>query len=199
MNKILAYDTETTSMPEWKIPSGDPKQPHIVQLAAILKDADTGIEISSMDVIIKPEGGWESCPEALENHGITTEMAMDVGVPESLAVEMLYEMQAGAERVAYNRTFDQRIIRIAMKRFFEEDDTEEWARKDNHPCAMLLSRPIMAADPSGLYKNVNQKLAVAFKYFTGKELINAHSAKADAEACMDIYLEILKRQQAEAV
>ncbi len=197
MNKVIAYDCETTSMPEWKIPSGDPRQPHLVQLAAIMKDADTGIELQSMDVIIRPDG-WESSPEALEVHGITTEMAMDLGIPEGLAIEMLYEMQAGATRVAYNRTFDQRIIRIGMKRYFEEADIEQWERKDNHPCAMLLSRPIMAADPGGLYKNVNQKLAVAYKYFTGKELVGAHNAKVDAQACLEVYLEILKRQKLEA-
>jgi DNA polymerase-3 subunit epsilon len=194
MNKVIAYDTETTGMPEWKIPSRDPLQPHLVSLAAILKDADTGEELQSMSVIVKPEG-WESCQEALETHGITHEMAMDVGIPEGLAIEMLYEMQDGCTRVAYNRTFDQRIIRIGMKRYFTEEDAEKWAIKDNHPCAMLLARPIMAADPGGLYKNVNQKLAVAYNYFTGKELANAHNAKVDADACMDIYLEILKRQE----
>ena len=194
MNKVIAYDTETTSIPEWKLPSGDPKQPHLVQLAAILVDADTGTELSSMDVIIRPEG-WKSDPEAEEVHGITTEMAMDVGIPEGLAIEMLYEMSDGATRVAYNRTFDQRIIRIGMKRYFEDADTEKWAEKDNHHCAMLLARPIIANDPGYTGKNVNQKLGFAYNFFTGKTLVGAHNAKVDAQACLEIYLAILELQK----
>lgn len=34
--KVLFYDTETSGMPLFDQPSSDPRQPHIVQLAAAL-------------------------------------------------------------------------------------------------------------------------------------------------------------------
>ncbi|HFO1417848.1 TPA: hypothetical protein ACHIWN_005760 [Pseudomonas aeruginosa] len=33
------FDFETTGIPEWKLPSEDPCQPHIVEVAALLCDA----------------------------------------------------------------------------------------------------------------------------------------------------------------
>ena len=56
MNRILFYDTETTGLPDWKVPSDDPCQPHLVQLAAVLCNADTREIISTIDVVIR--AGW---------------------------------------------------------------------------------------------------------------------------------------------
>lgn len=36
--KAIVYDTETTGLPLFSQPSEDPRQPHIVQLAAIVVD-----------------------------------------------------------------------------------------------------------------------------------------------------------------
>lgn len=190
MNKAIFYDTETTGLPDWKKPSGSDSQPHIVQLAGILADLDTRQVIASMDVIIKPDG-WVIPDEVSEIHGITTKHALNVGVPESLAVDLFLSLQNGAIRVAHNRTFDQRIIRIAAKRFFDDDIIEAWAEKDNHECSMLLSKPIMKMLPKGKWGYKNPKLEEAYKHFTGKDLENAHSALADAEACMQVYWGIL--------
>ncbi|MBL4651290.1 MAG: 3'-5' exonuclease [Flavobacteriales bacterium] len=180
-NTILFYDTETTDMPNWKIPSDDVTQPHLVQLAAILCDADTKEIIQSIDLIIKPEG-WESSKEALETHGITEEFALEHGIPEPYVVGMLELMRGDALRVAYNKTFDQRIIRIAYKRYCKEELIDSWAEKDDHKCAMQMARKAMGGK--------NPKLIDAYKHFTGKELENAHSAMADTLACMEVYFAI---------
>ena len=179
MNLILPFDTETTGLPDWKTPSGGENQPHLVQIAAIMVDEVTRKPIQSIDLIIKPDG-WVIPEEVSAIHGITTEMAMDVGVPEIDAmVAFIALWKASDRRVAFNRTFDQRIIRIAAKRYFEEDVVEKWAEKDDFDCAMMMAKKAMGV------KSV--KLADAYKHFTGKDIIDAHSAMADTDACLAVY------------
>lgn len=184
---VFAYDTETTGIPDWKIPSDDPSQPHLVQLAGILADTDSRQIISSVDLIIRPDG-WEIPDEVAEIHGITTEKAMEVGVREVEAFEIFMTLWGGRMRIAHNRTFDQRIMRIAAKRYGDDRLIERWADKESHLCSMMGSKA-----PMGVTKW--PKLSEAYEHFTGKPLENAHSAMADARACLDVYFGILDYEQ----
>jgi DNA polymerase-3 subunit epsilon len=194
MKQVIFYDTETTGLPDWKSPSGSENQPHIVQLGAILCDMESREIQQELDVIIKPDG-WEIPDDTIEVHGITNERAMEEGIPELEAVERFLEMRGQHHRVAHNRTFDQRIIRIALKRYYSEDEQDVWAEKDDHECTMLMAKPIMKLQPKGRYGYKNPRLEQAYEYFTGKELQNAHTAMADARACMEIYFAILDGKQ----
>lgn len=184
----LFFDTETTGIPNWKIPSDDPSQPHIVSLAAVLADPKTSTSYGMLDVIIRPDG-WviDEEGDAFKTHGITQERAMDVGVPEYMAVEMLMDMCDGRKRVAYNTTFDNRIIRIASKRYFSEELQVKWKEGD-YECAMIGSRKIIGGK--------QPKLMDAYKYFTGKDLDGAHNAMVDTFACMAVYQGIQKELHA---
>ena len=81
MNIALVYDTETTGLPLFREPSESPAQPHLVQLGASLVDLDTRSVLSSIDVIVKPDG-WTIPDEVAAIHGITNEKAMDLCIPE---------------------------------------------------------------------------------------------------------------------
>jgi len=186
MNLVCAYDTETTGLPDWKNPSDSHHQPHLVQLAAILADEDTGKVISTLDLIIQPDG-WEIPQEVTDIHGITNEIANEVGVNEMDAVALFLQMVGSAKRLAHNRTFELRIIRIATKRYFPENVQEKWAEKENHDCTMIMAKPIMQMEPKGRYGYKSPKLSEAYQHLMGKELQDAHSAIADARACLDIY------------
>jgi DNA polymerase III subunit epsilon len=205
MNLALVFDTETTGLPLFNEPSEDPRQPHIVQLAALLVDLETRRQISSMDVIVRPNG-WTIPDEVAAIHGITTEHAMDVGVPEEMALEMLLAMW-GAEqatprlRIAHNEGFDARIVRIAMKRHVDPNHNTEVAPSDTWKagraeCTQLLSTPILKLPPTpkmraaGRFHHKSANLSEAYKHFTGKELVNAHSAMADVQACTEVYFAI---------
>ena len=124
-NAAIFFDTETTGLPDWSQPSEAPHQPHIVQLAAQLVNLDTRRVISSMDVIIRPDG-WTIPQETTVVHGITNEMAMDLGVPEAAAVEMFLGLWKNRLRIAHNEQFDARIMRIALMRFFGEERADEF-------------------------------------------------------------------------
>lgn len=195
MELAIVLDTETTGLPNWQQPSESDCQPHLVQLAAHLFEAQTGKILQSMDVIIKPDG-WEIPKEVSDIHGITHEYAMTVGIPEKLALEMFLALWGGRTRIAHNTTFDNRIIRIATKRYSTEETINAW-HEGEYECTGLLSKPIMQMLPKNKYGYKMPKLEEAYKYFTGKELQNAHSALADCNACLDVYLAI-KGQKAAA-
>ena len=191
-NLTFFYDTETTGLPKWKVPSEDPSQPHILQLGAILANTDTKEVVAELDVLVKPDG-WVVPEEITELTGITHERALAEGIPEKEAVAEFLAMRASFERVAHNKTFDQRMIRIALKRFgFGDEAMDKWAQKEDHHCTMLKAKPIMKIGPKGRFGHKNPKLSEAYEHFIGKTLENAHTAMADARACMEIYFAMLE-------
>ena len=146
MNLAVFYDTETTGLPLFKEPSEHPGQPHIVQLGACLVDLDTRKTLATIDVICKPDG-WIIPDDVAAIHGITTEHAADVGVPESLAVEMLLELVGERTRIAHNEQFDARIVRIACMRHFEPTQADAW-KEGPAECTALLATPILKLPPT---------------------------------------------------
>lgn len=193
--KINAFDTETTGLPEYKQPSEDPCQPHIVEIAALLYGPD-GQLINSFEAIVKPDG-WVITPEISAIHGITHEMAMDTGIPEKDALEGFLAIHALADmRVAHNCSFDDRIIRIAMKRYMGDEAADAFKSGPNY-CTALKSKPIMNLPATEAMKKTNFKvktpnLQEAHKHFTGEEMPTLHRARADAEACAKVYFAMQK-------
>lgn len=207
MNPILFFDTETTGLPLFSEPSEHPDQPHIVQLAALLVDPESRETIASMDVIVRPDG-WTIPDEVAAVHGITTERAEAVGIPEKLAVEMFMALWYHRPRVAHNEQFDARIIRIALMRF-QNHVVEEWGKpmpdiwkESSAECTARLATPICALPPTDRMKAAKRfhhktpNLGEAYRHFTGRELENAHSAMADVLACRDVYFAIKDREAA---
>jgi DNA polymerase-3 subunit epsilon len=190
---ILFFDTETTGLPVWNEPSEGENQPHIVQLAAILVDPATREEREHMDVIIRPDG-WVIPDEVAAIHGITTERAMDEGIEESVALDMFLSLWAPDRvRVGHNQSFDERILRIAIKRYKDEALAEQW-KLGIKACTGLLSKPICQMLPKNRYGFKMPKLQEAYKFFTGAEFEDAHSAMADARACMSVYWAVMDHQ-----
>lgn len=197
------YDTETTGLPLFNQPSEHPDQPHIVQLAAALVDLDTRETVASLDIVVRPDG-WTIPDEVAAVHGITTEHAAAVGVPESLALSLFLELWGRRTRIAHNEQFDARIIRIAQHRAGElEPELDAW-KAGIARCTARLATPIVKCPPTAKmiaagrkhYKTAN--LGEAVQFFTGKPLENAHSAMADVKGCMDVYFAIQDMQRAEA-
>lgn len=194
MNLALFYDTETTGLPDFKAPSESAHQPHIVQLAALLVDMDTRETLQSMDVITRPDG-WTIPDEVAAVHGITTEHAKAVGIPERLAIEMFMELWSGRNRVAHNQQFDARILRIALMRHQSTEVAEIW-KGAAAECTAIMATPICRIPPTakmvnaGFNKFKTPNLGEAYRHFTGNELQNAHSAIADVMACRDVYFAI---------
>ena len=197
MKKIVFFDTETTGLPLWQEPSDSEGQPHLTQLAAIVANAETKEILASIDLTIRPEG-WV-IPEALvELNGLTAEYCAAVGVSEKLAIDLFADLIGDVDLiVAHNSSFDQRIMRIAMKRYgYSDADLIEWAVKDKHFCTMRESKEIVGAiTDKGNLKNPN--LSEAYQYFYGEGFEGAHTALADTTACMKVYWALNSRAEKE--
>jgi len=180
MRTGIFFDTETTGLPNWKEKSDSECQPHLVQLAAIVADLDTREILQSMNVIINPLE-WTIPQETIDIHGITNEIANQVGIPEIQAIDMFMSMQQGSLRIAHNVTFDNRIIRIGCKRYFPDIISDEaWKDKSNYYCTYQNFKKLIGGKGG-------HKLIDAYKHFTSKELVGAHNAWTDTKACMDVY------------
>lgn len=214
--KIMIWDVETTGLPLWKEPSESEGQPHIVELAALLYDGETRELLDTVHHIVKPDG-WTIPNEVAAIHGITTERAMDEGIPEYEVVRMFHDLLIRADlRVAHNEQFDARIMRIAFKRFGDgrihehengciamrwqnldhqqKDDIADYFKERPAFCTMKEATKPCNLPPSdkmidggAKWKNKPPKLSEAYLHYTGKVLENAHTALADATACADIY------------
>lgn len=185
----LFYDTETTGLPLYSQPSGDPGQPHLVQVACCLCDTSTKGVIAALDVLIKPDG-WLIPPSITQIHGVTNEKAAQFGVPERLAVEMFLALHACAQvRIGHNEPFDARLIRIALKRYAMGNPDAYKAFPAE--CTQKLATPIITAHgrDAGV-KGKTAKLSEAFQFFVGRELVGGHRAMVDVQACMQVYFAI---------
>lgn len=204
MELILFYDTETNGVPQWNLPSEDPSQPHVTQLAAELCDERNGNVVAAMDVLIRPDG-WTIPVDLEELTGITTARALAEGIPLADALAQFTELwKRCSMRVAHNESFDARMLRIEYFRELDADDPlhDEW-KGGAAFCTQGRSTKIINLPPTAKMLAAGRKhakspnLGEAYKFFTGNELVGAHNAAVDLSACRDVYYGI-KRHVAKA-
>lgn len=198
INLILAFDTETTSFVLRDREPDDPNQPHLVQLGAILAEED-GTVRQRVSLIVRPEG-YVIPKTASDVHGITTEKALAVGLPHVLVVATFVNLRAlASEVVAHNFDFDEKVMNAAIFRTGKKP-SKPWPEK--RTCTVDLAAPIVNLPPTarmiaaGFNKPKPPKLSECYSFFFGEELVGAHDASIDAEACLRVFFEIRKRQAA---
>ncbi len=197
MDLIIFYDTETNGLPQWNLPSEDPSQPHVTQLAAELCDERSGNTIATMDVLIKPDG-WTIPDDLAQLTGITTERAIADGIPLADALQQFTGMwRRTAMRVGHNESFDARMLRIEYFRVLPVDDPfhDQW-KGGAAFCTQGKSTKIINLPPTAKMLAAGRKhakspnLGEAYEYFTGKKLEGAHNAAVDLAATKAVYYSI---------
>jgi DNA polymerase-3 subunit epsilon len=162
-----------------------------VGLCALLCD-HTGAILQCHDVLIRPDG-WVSTEGALAVHGITHERAMDEGIPERDAVELLLGCTARSSRmVAHNIGFDHKIIEIALARYFDVEHMRHW-REDVEPyCTLQAAKRLLNLS--------SNKLGDVYRHLFGCEIAGRqHDALFDTFAMRRVYLELQRREAMAAV
>jgi DNA polymerase III subunit epsilon len=194
---LLFFDTETTGLPLWRDPSDDPRQPHLVQLAALLC-GDDGQIAEEYSTIVNPGPGVRFEPEAVAAHGITPERAAAEGCEPKVALASFFEMVRQAELiVGHNVSFDVRIIRIASARLY----TRKWEPTVPTFCTMKRSTNICRI-PHANQRHPNDwkwpRLEECIRHFFGESLEGAHDALVDVRACHRVYFHLNTIEKAAA-
>lgn len=196
MTYELFYDTETTGLPNWSMPSEDPSQPRVTQLAAQLVETETKHIVASMNFVIRPDG-WTIPQELQELTGITMEMANDVGVSMRMVLPCFLDLwMSSTRRVGHNESFDMRMIRIECMRSVAYDTmADEW-KAGAAFCTQSNSIKIVNLPPTEKMKAAKRfgpkppNLGEAYEFFTGQKLEGAHNAMVDVDACKAVYFGI---------
>ncbi len=201
----LAFDTETTGLPARKSYSDyyPPEKlekydrSRIVSIAWILfSDSET---FAKHYYVIKPNGFViDDRSKATEIHGITQEIADKDGVDLLSVLKALYiDLSRCETLVAHNLQFDKNILLSEIHRLLQQEGSPDptlekllasYLSKKEF-CTMKKTINIVGA----LNKNGRLKyprLDELHTHYFGTNVLNAHNALADTEACCRCFLAI---------
>lgn len=182
-NRSLIFDTETGGFPN-SMPATHPSQPPLVELAAQLWEGNRLLH--ALSVIVRPYNGLKYHPQAIKTHGITEEMAAEVGMNVVAAVRLFERMlRVADEVVGHNIAFDIKFMTLVYEQI-GESRPPSWPLRQI--CTQIEAKPLLkiAGSQGGQWKAPS--LAEAYAHATNQQLENAHSAAADVEACRQVLL-----------
>ena len=207
----VVFDTETTGLFQFRdketgepVPADHPSQPRLASAAFIICDQH-GHPISTEKRYVKPEGWtmaeaverqyqeWLAGPQkkpfvsASDVNGLTDEFLQENGVPVADVLD-LWEgyIKSGLIAAAHNSQFDSKMMRAELRRAGRDDMFEQTPQT----CTMRSCKPYKDAGmpiKRGQYVKLEEACA-----FFGIELVNAHDAMADAEACRAIMVHLIR-------
>lgn len=181
----LFFDTETTGTPRsYKAPVSDLQNwPRLVQIAWLLVD-ENGREVASAEHIIKP-AGFTIPKDAAKVHGITTEMARQIGVEiEPVLVEISSDIKKASVLVAHNIQFDEKILGAEFLRSGKPNILESKIRT----CTMQGATNFCRLP--GQYGYKWPTLQELYGKLFNEQLEGAHHALVDVRACARCYFEL---------
>ena len=190
--KIMVLDTETTGVPNFKLPSDAPGQPHICEFAAVLyEDMGYPYALREINTLIKPDG-WTIPGEATEIHGITTEDCEQRGMPSKPILERTIRMMGDADVIAgYNLAFDLKMFRGACRRADLDYDYDEMQAKKYdvmQKCTPLCKLPPSAKMRAAGFKSYKTPtLGEAASMLLQKPIEDVHRAFADVSMTAQLY------------
>ncbi len=176
----MLFDCETTGKANFKLPPTDNSQPRLVQLACQVFASNNIRPLHSFCYIVKPEG-FEIPLEASNIHGITTDLATQVGVNINWLIKSFNGfLQTATLLVAHNAVFDVLIMNNELQRKGLE------AIKVPIFCTMQVMTLICNL-PGKFGKPKWPKLSEAYKYVTGKDPEHTHDALEDLKSTKVVF------------
>ena len=188
----LFFDTETTGLPLFKEQHDHPGQPDVIQLAAILSDADK--IYAQLVCIIDPSvvnSSWSIHPKAEEVHGISKAIVSQVGLDAEYTYGLFLSMAENADTfVCHNTSFDKKLIMTALHRL-EDADGLQTINNGQYFCTMMKSTNLCKLPGKFGYKW--PKLSELHQFLFGEGFEGAHDALEDVKATRRCYYELKRR------
>lgn len=170
MNKILFLDIETTGFSrEWD---------YIIEIAAILIDADTGKDIDSFHEYIKP--GRNITPKITELTRITNAQVANCRSEQAVLMDFTEWMTLSKPNIIIGHNcnaFDLNFIQARCNKA-----GIQWNKPTNTIDTLSLARKM---NKEGVIKTENNKQTTLAEYYNIK--YDAHSAIEDVKALIKIY------------
>lgn len=199
--RILGFDTETTGVPNFKVPADRDEQPRICQVAAALVDGETLRDLfNPVYSLVVPENWPPMDPAAQKAHGITLEECEAQGRPIKELLCLINDMLDEADLVVgANPAFDLKMLRGAFRRAGMPDRYGEVKQYCVLRGATKICR--IPATPKmrqcGIFRYKTPSLAEAYKTILGEDLEGAHDAMSDMRATLRLYLALEQRKEAD--
>lgn len=203
---LLFYNVSSTGIPNFKLPSEDPSQPHVVQICAVLCSTE-GRTLASINLPIEPDG-WE-LPTDVPLLGLNTELAKRAGVPLRGALAIFWEMAMKATvRVAHAEDFHARMIRIGYHQVALPDkcDLPEWKNQASFDTCREATKlvglpPTDAMLARGRHDYKPPSLVEAYEHFTRRRFRELEEGRPSAivVACKAVFFAIEKAKKGEPV
>ena len=183
----LVFDTETTGLYNFKIPSHAPSQPWVIQLAArVYSDKDEVLD--ELLLYVFPPEGVKIGEEAINVHGITEDVIRENdGVSQE---DMLDRFKALVDQtdyiVGYNTPFDMGLIEAAAKRTDFEKYGNIFGDRETY-CVMRALTGVLQIPPFRYGTWKWPRLEEAVPRCLGREHEGAHDAMVDVQGTAELF------------
>lgn len=176
-------------MVDFKLPHSDPRQPWIMQIAALLVNTEDWREHGALSLYVKP--GAPVSPKAFMSHGISDTLANTAGVELSSALYCVADLARRASLfVAHNAVFDLTVLRAAYYRVGWPDVLPQSIPVFD---TMRYSTNVVKAPRAKGRGYKWPTLSECYKHFFGEVLVGAHDALTDTRACARVFRALRER------
>ena len=178
----LVIDTETTGLPDWRLPADAEGQPRLASWCFILADRDCN-PVHEWHGLVRPDR-WTMPPDAGAINGLTNERLQAEGFPIAWPLSLFaMALQANWTLVAHNLAFDMKIMRGELRRGGYRKEAD---RSDGIGLCTMRELTARCALPNPKKPEAFKfpRLAEACEIILKEKLEGAHDAVNDARACL---------------